>query len=979
MSHGTNITPGNPGDKTHLITDYNIVPQNSDERKTWYASSDLYTNLASTRETGGTFNAFDFFLPVGGGPPLHYHTWENEAWYGIQGNLTFGLGNKASTNPQSPFPSEPKYTLAGVPAGMLIYGPKLLSHVYGNKDSTDAVVGANKGARTFSITAPGGLEQFFTYVSETVPPGDRNNPLPTPLPPPPEQFKRLVEIGIRVGGAPYFVLPLPDYKPPADSLDYVAVLPKNPDQDLVNRVVELKNQAQANGELDQFKIWQIGGDGDDDKIPFPVRPTFQGDFGIQYTSLLTPEETGGDLKYNEFTLNPQGNASNFPTQIESDKQQVFYVKEGELSLKIGDEVKVAKKDEFVYIAPDNKYSIANVGSTPVDALAVTILKEPPPPVPTPSPLTPQGAVSSNHIAFLGGDNQIFDQPNESRNRIYGTKGNDEIYLTKDDRAFGKDGDDLLDASSGDGGNRIYGGKGNDEIYVNKSDRAFGEDGNDILDASRGEGGNRLDGGKGNDDLIAGSNDELHGGLDDDRLFISEGGNNVLYGNAGKDQFWIVNGSIPATVPEDRQNNYQLQPPFAQVIQGGLPKLEDTRNTIADFEIGVDKIGISGLDISFDDLRLLPAFGDLQSTSIIATMGDKEISLANVKGVIFDELSASDFVFEDGGDNGGGSNNNYQTFTPTDELAIMKLMAKYDIALDEQDIPTAVAAYADDAILANLDGQVQGKAAIQQVHEFLLAPYDPVTQPNRREPGRRHVTSNIVIEPTSATTATARSYLMVFSSKTDLEFVALAVQEDKWVKVNGEWKIQERKIIDDAGFRDSNLRGATGYVENITTDKDDLILGTTGDDTFSGKEGNDRMFGLAGNDKLSGDNGNDFLQGDQGNDSLTGGDGRDVLNGGLGVDYLTGGGDTITGLDDADIFIVKSFNDLNTDNHDVIQDFQVGTDVLGLVDGIQFGSLTISQNAANTEIRLTSNNELLSVLTGITATSITQNSFIDYVG
>lgn len=78
---------------------------------------------------------------------------------------------------------------------------------------------------------------------------------------------------------------------------------------------------------------------------------------------------------------------------------------------------------------------------------------------------------------------------------------------------------------------------------------------------------------------------------------------------------------------------------------------DTKNTIKDFELGVDKIHIRGIDdvvSSFDDLELLPAFRDLRSTSIIAQFTEdgieKEISLANVSGVIFNELSANDFVF-----------------------------------------------------------------------------------------------------------------------------------------------------------------------------------------------------------------------------------------------------------------------------------------------------------------------------------------------
>ena len=711
MTHSNNITSGNPGTNIGVIEDYNIVPQDSDNRKTWYASSDLYTNLASTRETGGDFNAFDFFLPIGGGPPLHYHTWEHEAWYGIEGELFFGFGHQPSSDPASPLPA-PKYVLENVPPGMVIFGPRFRTHIYGNQDSVDAQVGENQGARTLSITTPGGLEQFFTYVSDTVPAGQRNEPLPTPQPPPPEQFKRLVEIGLRVSGAPYFVLPPEGYEPPPPGIteeevvDYVAVLPRNPDRELVDGVLKLIDQVEAEGELDRFSIWQIGDDGDDDTIPLPIRPTFEGDFGIEYTSLLTLEETGGELEYNEFFLNTQdtntfvqanltgrqmvepneslatgiatmqlneagdleyslrvtgldlgelakggtpqtpnnklddvtaihihsgergingshefnivdpneqdetdltitlnedgsttirgiwnqtekespktlsdflknnglpgeeskfyfqvhteGNpngeirgqiartTNDFPYPIQSENHQVFYVKEGQLSFKIGDEVRVAQKDDFVFIAPGNEYSIGNFGDETVNALAATIT-------------------------------------NESK---------------------------------------------------------------DLLEVSGGKGRNRIDGGEGNDLLLAGSNEQLVGGEGEDVLRILSGGNNLLYGAPGADQFWIVNGELPDTVPEERQNEYELEEPFKFLFEG-LPSLQDTRNTIEDFERGVDKIVISGLGISsFEDLRLLPAFDDLQSTSILATVEgiEGEISLANVKGIIFDELSANDFLF-----------------------------------------------------------------------------------------------------------------------------------------------------------------------------------------------------------------------------------------------------------------------------------------------------------------------------------------------
>ena len=245
---------------------------------------------------------------------------------------------------------------------------------------------------------------------------------------------------------------------------------------------------------------------------------------------------------------------------------------------------------------------------------------------------------------------------ESRRQIFAGGGNDEIYATKEDEVFGEAGNDFIDASDGLGLNRLYGGQGDDEILVNVDDRGFGGDGDDFINAAVGVGqpgdlnssgrNTYLDVGNGDDHLIAGSNGELHGGNDDDLLSIRGGGGNLLYGDAGADQFWIANGQLPDAVSvEYPEGTDDLLPEGIS-----LPELVDTRNTIMDFELGVDRIYISGIEgvSSFEDLQLLPAFSDLGSTSIAAEFTEdgtsKEISLANVAGVIFNELSADDFIF-----------------------------------------------------------------------------------------------------------------------------------------------------------------------------------------------------------------------------------------------------------------------------------------------------------------------------------------------
>lgn len=313
--------------------------------------------------------------------------------------------------------------------------------------------------------------------------------------------------------------------------------------------------------------------------------------------------------------NPQGEirgqialtSEDFPDPIVSEDYEAFYVREGTLSFQINDEVRLAGPDTFVYVAPGNEYAIANFGEETVESLAVTIPNESESDTffgntnqSFPSPLESQGSLSSTTTFFLGEEADIFDLPNGS-------------------------------------GRRVYGGDGNDELFANQDDRLFGEDGDDLLDASSGQNNNRLDGGAGNDELLGGRDGELVGGSGDDILRIVSGGNNLLYGNSGADQFWLANGTLPDTVTETRQ-----------LTDLGLPSLEDTRNTIADFELGEDKIGIGGIAgvSDFDDLKLLPAFGDIRSTSIVAVVDgiEGEVSLGNLAGVLFNELTADDFVF-----------------------------------------------------------------------------------------------------------------------------------------------------------------------------------------------------------------------------------------------------------------------------------------------------------------------------------------------
>jgi Ca2+-binding RTX toxin-like protein len=137
---------------------------------------------------------------------------------------------------------------------------------------------------------------------------------------------------------------------------------------------------------------------------------------------------------------------------------------------------------------------------------------------------------------------------------------------------------------------------------------FAGAGNDLLDATASGGGNRVYGGSGNDTFILGKGDSLIGDIGDDRFFVQTGGDNLLKGGAGADQFWIATAELPTAV-----------------------------NTIADFTPGEDVIGLAGVGASFGALTLTQ-----QADNALVAFGENELAILN--GIQTTSLSAENFAF-----------------------------------------------------------------------------------------------------------------------------------------------------------------------------------------------------------------------------------------------------------------------------------------------------------------------------------------------
>ncbi|WP_353932952.1 esterase-like activity of phytase family protein [Okeanomitos corallinicola TIOX110] len=169
---------------------------------------------------------------------------------------------------------------------------------------------------------------------------------------------------------------------------------------------------------------------------------------------------------------------------------------------------------------------------------------------------------------------------------------------------GNDGVDVPFGGILAGNNRIFTGSGEDSIFVGDRDRTFGGSGNDEIDATDATG-YRLSGGAGNDIFYLGADGRALGGDGDDIFYVQEGGNNIIAGGAGADQFWILTDNIPATP-----------------------------NTIVDFQMGTDVLGIAnqGADFGFDDLIF---------TGNDIMIGGQTIAILN--GVNTSSLTVADFA------------------------------------------------------------------------------------------------------------------------------------------------------------------------------------------------------------------------------------------------------------------------------------------------------------------------------------------------
>ncbi|MEL6230504.1 MAG: esterase-like activity of phytase family protein [Cyanobacteria bacterium J06627_3] len=210
------------------------------------------------------------------------------------------------------------------------------------------------------------------------------------------------------------------------------------------------------------------------------------------------------------------------------------------------------------------------------------------------------------------------------------------------------------------------------------------------------------------------------------------------------------------------------------------------------------------------------------------------------------------------------------------------------------------------------------------------------------------------------------------------------------------RIQNLAFREDTVIDGGSTGGGTGG-DNGGVEPDADVVGTGGNDTLAGGEGDqsisggdgddilrgdlnnrypqrraggdDAIFGGAGNDRIGGKGGNDLLFGDEGDDMIWGDDGDDLLHGGLGNDTLTG--DNFSGGRGSDTFAFATGH-----GTDIITDFEVGTDVIGLIGDLTFGAIT--QTVQGADLLLGTGSETLAVVQNVT-TTLDETSFTQLIG
>ncbi len=81
-----------------------------DTAPAYWMQDGLWIMLADANDTGGRFSLMEQLFPQGSGPGPHKHTWSDETYYILDGEITFLIGDEIHTAKTGDFVTVPRDT-----------------------------------------------------------------------------------------------------------------------------------------------------------------------------------------------------------------------------------------------------------------------------------------------------------------------------------------------------------------------------------------------------------------------------------------------------------------------------------------------------------------------------------------------------------------------------------------------------------------------------------------------------------------------------------------------------------------------------------------------------------------------------------------------------------------------------------------------------------------------------------------------------
>jgi len=223
----------------------------------------------------------------------------------------------------------------------------------------------------------------------------------------------------------------------------------------------------------------------------------------------------------------------------------------------------------------------------------------------------QDALAEYLAAFYPDAAQAYveaDTPIEEDERIQNLNFREDTVINEDETSypqvvFGTVEDDIFDAAFPD-----------EKQFIGAAQTLITGSGNDLVDVSQTGEGNRIYTGSDNDVILAGNANRILAGIGDDIIFAGFGmGNNVITGEQGADQFWLI------------------------LDTGALPEMA---NIITDFDIENDVIGLANTGLTFADLGNSWNYTQIDGDVLITAFGQEIGLLLNTQA---DALTEANFA------------------------------------------------------------------------------------------------------------------------------------------------------------------------------------------------------------------------------------------------------------------------------------------------------------------------------------------------